>query len=161
MKREFNLNGAIEEFDINTQEDGNLSISCDGKKYLFELIHRGKNELVIKSKDKLHRVFYGSTNKEDFVSVDGRDAIFENKGQKRSKVASDLSRGYSSPMPGKILKVFVSKNEKVKKGQVLLILEAMKMETALHAPRDGTVQEVLVHAGSPIDAKDLLVVLQA
>jgi len=54
----------------------------------------------------------------------------------------------------------VQPGQKIKAGDVLLSIEAMKMETALHAPRDGTVQEVLVHAGSPIDAKDLLVVLQ-
>ena len=52
-----------------------------------------------------------------------------------------------------------SAGQPIKAGDVLLTIEAMKMETALHAPRDGTVQEVLVHAGSPIDAKDLLVVL--
>ena len=151
MKREYNLNGVIEEFDIKTQEGGNLSISCDGKDYLFELIHRGKNELVIKSKDKLHRVFYGSSVKEDFVSVDGRDAIFENKGQKRSKVASDLSRGYSSPMPGKILKVFISKNEKVKKGQVLLIMEAMKMEHSIIALNDGIIKKVCFKDGDYVE----------
>ena len=44
---------------------------------------------------------------------------------------------------------------------MLLTIEAMKMETALHAPRDGTVKEILVHAASPIDAKDLLVVLES
>ena len=44
---------------------------------------------------------------------------------------------------------------------MLLTIEAMKMETALHARRDGTVEEVLVHAGAQIDAKDLLVVLES
>jgi Pyruvate carboxylase len=63
-------------------------------------------------------------------------------------------------MPGLVATVAVQPGQKIKAGDVLLSIEAMKMETALHAPRDGTVQEVLVHAGSPIDAKDLLVVLQ-
>ncbi len=47
----------------------------------------------------------------------------------------------------------------MKAGDVLLTIEAMKMETALHAPRDGTIAEVLVTPGAQIDAKDLLVVL--
>ena len=47
----------------------------------------------------------------------------------------------------------------VKAGDVLLTIEAMKMETALHAARDGTVSEVLVTPGAQIDAKDLLVVM--
>ncbi|TIM59293.1 MAG: hypothetical protein E5Y52_31825, partial [Mesorhizobium sp.] len=45
----------------------------------------------------------------------------------------------------------------VKAGDVLLSIEAMKMETALHAERDGVVAEVLVKAGDQIDAKDLLI----
>jgi pyruvate carboxylase len=60
---------------------------------------------------------------------------------------------------GSISTVAVRAGQPVKAGDVLLTIEAMKMETALHAPRDGVVKEVLVHAASPIDAKDLLVVL--
>ncbi|MBY5731151.1 hypothetical protein HFO26_12765, partial [Rhizobium leguminosarum] len=46
----------------------------------------------------------------------------------------------------------------VNAGDVLVSIEAMKMETALHAEKDGTISEVLVRAGDQIDAKDLLVV---
>jgi len=51
--------------------------------------------------------------------------------------------------------------QQVKAGDALLSIEAMKMETAIRAERDGTVSEVLVSAGSQIDAKDLLVVFAA
>ena len=54
----------------------------------------------------------------------------------------------------------VAAGQTVKAGDVLLSIEAMKMETALHAERDGTVAEVLVKAGDQIDAKDLLVVFE-
>jgi pyruvate carboxylase len=50
--------------------------------------------------------------------------------------------------------------QSIKAGDVLLSIEAMKMETALHAERDGKIAEVLVKAGSQIDAKDLLIVLE-
>jgi pyruvate carboxylase len=62
-------------------------------------------------------------------------------------------------MPGSVSSVAVKAGAKVKAGDVLLTLEAMKMETVLHAPRDGDVKEVLVTPGAQIDAKDLLVVL--
>ena len=61
-------------------------------------------------------------------------------------------------MPGVVSTLAVSPGQAVKAGDVLLSIEAMKMETALHAERDGTIAEVLVSAGDQIDAKDLLVV---
>ena len=63
-----------------------------------------------------------------------------------------------APMPGVISTVAVKAGQTVSAGDVLLSIEAMKMETALHAERDGTIGEVLVSPGSQIDAKDLLVV---
>ena len=61
-------------------------------------------------------------------------------------------------MPGVISTVAVSAGQQVKAGDVLLSIEAMKMETALHADRDGTIAELLVRTGDQIDAKDLLIV---
>ena len=62
-------------------------------------------------------------------------------------------------MPGVGLDASRSRpGQAVKAGDVLLTIEAMKMETALHAERDGTIAEVLVTPASQIDAKDLLVV---
>jgi pyruvate carboxylase len=64
----------------------------------------------------------------------------------------------AAPMPGVVSTLAVKAGQTVKAGDVLLSIEAMKMETALHAERDGTIAEVLVAAGNQIDAKDLLVV---
>ena len=63
-----------------------------------------------------------------------------------------------APMPGVISTIGVAAGQEVKAGDVLVSIEAMKMETAIHAERDGTIAEVLVKAGDQIDAKDLLVV---
>ncbi|ODT16547.1 MAG: hypothetical protein ABS57_10285 [Mesorhizobium sp. SCN 65-12] len=60
-------------------------------------------------------------------------------------------------MPGVVSALAVSAGQAVKAGDVLLSIEAMKMETALHAERDGVIAEVLVKAGDQIDAKDLLI----
>jgi pyruvate carboxylase len=61
-------------------------------------------------------------------------------------------------MPGVVSTVAVAAGQSIKAGDVLLSIEAMKMETALHAEKDGTVAEVLVRTGDQIDAKDLLIV---
>lgn len=64
-----------------------------------------------------------------------------------------------SPMPGNILNVNVKVGDAVKKGQVLLILEAMKMENEIMAPRDGSVAQVVVSKGAVVDTGAALVVL--
>ena len=62
-------------------------------------------------------------------------------------------------MPGNILKVNVSAGKAVKEGEVLVILEAMKMENEIMAPKAGTVAQVLVQKGSTVNTDDVLVVL--
>lgn len=63
-------------------------------------------------------------------------------------------------MPGVVTSLLVSPGRKVAAGELLLTLEAMKMETTIGAPRDGTVAQVFVAAGQTVDAKDLLLVLE-
>lgn len=62
----------------------------------------------------------------------------------------------NAPMPGKILSVKASAGQAVKKGDVLLILEAMKMENEVVAPQDGTVASINVAAGDSVEAGAVL-----
>lgn len=65
----------------------------------------------------------------------------------------------TAPMPGKILAVKASVGQAVKKGDVVLILEAMKMENEVVAPEDGTVASVNVAVGAAVEAGDTLATL--
>ena len=65
----------------------------------------------------------------------------------------------SAPMPGNILKVNVQNGQAVKEGDVLCVLEAMKMENDIMAPKSGTVTQVLVSKGSTVDTGAPLVVI--
>lgn len=65
----------------------------------------------------------------------------------------------TSPMPGNILRVNVAVGDKVSEGQVLVILEAMKMENEIMAPCAGTVTQVLTSRGSTVDTDAPLVVI--
>lgn len=79
-----------------------------------------------------------------------------------SKPAASGSKGsvvVSAPMPGKILAVKTEVGKDVKKGDVLLVLEAMKMENEIVAPEDGTVASVDVSVGSSVESGDTLATL--
>ena len=65
----------------------------------------------------------------------------------------------TAPMPGNILKVNVNVGDAVKEGQVLVVLEAMKMENEIMAPKNGTVTQVVVSKGSTVDTGAALVVI--
>ena len=65
----------------------------------------------------------------------------------------------NSPMPGTILRVEVAQGAAVKEGQLLVVLEAMKMENEILAPKDGTVAQVVVSKGSHVETGSPLIIL--
>jgi len=113
-------------------------------------------------------VAIGEVDEEGFVKV-----FFELNGQPRpvrieNKAASASVESHPkaeegnpnqvpAPMPGVVASVAVQDGQKVVSGDLLLTIEAMKMETAIYADQDGTVKRLAVQPGTQVDAKDLLV----
>ena len=62
-------------------------------------------------------------------------------------------------MPGKVIELRVAEGDTVRAGQVLLIMEAMKMEHTVSAPQDGTIAQIMITAGDQVDADALLIVV--
>jgi pyruvate carboxylase len=111
------------------------------------------------------------------VREDGtRNIYFELNGEPRSTTIKDLSvesdeashvkadpddpKEIGAPMPGKIFKVMVSEGDEVAEGDVLLVTEAMKMETNVKANKSGVIKELVFGEGDQIDQGDLLVVIE-
>jgi len=111
----------------------------------------------------------------DGLEDGSRTVFFELNGQPRSVKVPDRSHvalkpprrkadptnqnHVAAPMPGTVVTVPVAQGGRVTRGDVLVTIEAMKMETTVRADHDGTVAEVATHAGEKVDSKDLLVVL--
>jgi pyruvate carboxylase len=76
------------------------------------------------------------------------------------KIEAGNAKHVGAPMPGIISTVAVHVGQHLARGDVLLTLEAMKMETTVRAEREGVIQEVLARAGLQVEAKDLLVVYE-
>ena len=124
----------------------------------------------------------GKTLIVSFVAVsethdDGtRTVFFELNGQPRSvrvrdqaqiarrpqqrKAEPGNARHVAAPMPGKVVTVAVKPGQRVRRGDTLVTLEAMKMEAAVRAELDATVSEILVQPGAQVDAKDLIVLFE-
>jgi pyruvate carboxylase len=80
--------------------------------------------------------------------------------QARAKAEAGNTNHIGAPMPGVVASVAATVGSQVKEGDLLLTIEAMKMETGIHAERDATIKAVHVSPGAQIDAKDLLVELE-
>jgi len=108
--------------------------------------------------DGMVEVFFELNGQPRMIMVVDRAAVPKVAGRRKAEEGNEFH--VAAPMPGTISSLAVLAGQVVKAGDVLLTIEAMKMETAIHAPRAGVVQEILVSPGSSIDAKDLLVILE-
>jgi pyruvate carboxylase len=101
------------------------------------------------------KVFFELNGQPRVIKVPNRAVKAKTASRPKAKDGNLLHVG--APMPGVVASLAVTAGQKVAAGDMLLTIEAMKMETGIHAERDGVVKAVHVHAGAQIDAKDLLI----
>lgn len=104
-----------------------------------------------------HRVAAAKTAKGVWVSYRGRSYFVQSGAATAGAVQGDDQ--IVAPMTGKIIEISVEEGSQVKSGQVVVTMEAMKMEYRIESPRDGNVEKVLVDAEQLIDQGTLLVQL--
>ncbi|MBP6514442.1 MAG: biotin/lipoyl-binding protein, partial [Steroidobacteraceae bacterium] len=107
--------------------------------------------------DGTRTVFYELNGQPRSVRVPDRSKVAARPAARKAEHANPAHVG--APMPGTVATVAVVAGQAVERGDVLVTLEAMKMEAAVRAEKAGKVVEVLVRPGQPVDGKDLLVVL--
>lgn len=159
--------------------------TIDGKEFTVEILddkHIRINDKILDvdfesvSGQPVYSLIIGGKSYEAYVSPDeekwevllrGRlyQAEVEDEREKRLRSAGGggLVEGgeyhLKSPMPGLIVTIPVNEGQEVKKGQVLLILESMKMQNELKAPRDGTVSRIKIKPGESVEQKQTLLSL--
>ncbi|KIC43244.1 pyruvate carboxylase [Ruegeria sp. ANG-R] len=104
------------------------------------------------------RVFFELNGQPRVVRVPNR--LVKATTAQRPKAEIGNANHIGAPMPGVVATIAVSAGQEIKEGDLLLTIEAMKMETGIHAERDAVVKAVHVQPGGQIDAKDLLVELE-
>jgi pyruvate carboxylase len=107
------------------------------------------------SEDGEVKVFFELNGQPRVIRVPNR--LVKSTTAARPKAEAGNPAHIGAPMPGVVASVGVSAGQKVSEGDLLLTIEAMKMETGIHAERDAVIKAVHVQPGTQIDAKDLLV----
>lgn len=103
-------------------------------------------------------------NGQTWYHIDGQTYCYEPLGQRRKQGSSEenASPGVClAPMPGKIIKLAAKKNQQVKKGDLLVAMEAMKMEYSLESDIDGVVTEVNCSEGDQVQLQQTLIIVKA
>ena len=158
------------EFRIEIGERHNglpLSVNC--KPYHTELKRVDSDNLFsLITDNRSYQLFFDEAENGYWVSVDGHKFFVELEDEKahiiRGLIKSDEKpqelTEIKAPMPGLIIKLFAKENQLVKKGDGLVIIEAMKMENEIRANSDGAVMEVLVNEGDSVDKGTVLILMK-
>ena len=148
MKRELLINNNKEVIDYQAQPNGDVKITVDGQVFHFSDLGQSGEMAWLKSKGS----FKTAWGFKDDLAIEGIDyKVIDLKTSKRVKGSGSDEGGMLSPMPGKVLKVLIKAGDSVKKGDSLIVMEAMKMEHTIKASEDGVIDQVLCEQGSLVD----------
>jgi biotin carboxyl carrier protein len=147
MEKTFTLNGQEIKVQDFKQTSESVSFVFNGKPYYYMLIAKDGAELVLDNGGRF-KAAVSSPNKEGdtMVMANGREAV-GSQASKKMKKGGVVAGNLTSPMPGKIFKISKAPGSEVKKGEVILILEAMKMEHSIRSDKDGKVKKIFFQVG--------------
>lgn len=132
----------------------------DDRRIPYRVVRRSGDLVAIETGGELHAVRVARDGYRVFVKSGPR--AFEIRREsipasaRRGRGAADPGTGLTAPMPGRIRKTLVARGDSVARGQVVLVLEAMKMEHAIRAPRDGIVARLDHVEGDLVEAGTVL-----
>ncbi len=129
----------------------------DGETFPFRGSPDGAAGDSLEVSGRRHRVRVVRQGERAFVWCDGD--VFEFCRPRPSERHGAERGDLRAPMPGRVRKIFVSEGESVTRGQLLLLLEAMKMEHGIRSPSDGAIRRILHREGDLVDAGAALVEL--
>ncbi|MEJ2478418.1 MAG: biotin/lipoyl-binding protein [Desulfobacterales bacterium] len=139
------INGKPFDGDLSRIDQRKFHLIRNGRSYRIEILERKDKQFTVRVN--------GSVVETDLK--DKMDILLEKLGM--DHLAEDAVNDINAPMPGLILDVHVTAGDEIKKGDPVLILEAMKMENVIKASGDGTVKEVTIKKGDSVEKNQVLV----
>jgi len=138
----------LSEYKIISIENNTIILQKNNKKYICRFLYKDNNTGI--SYIKINGILKKVTLFKEIEKL--LSQIIQNYSNSSEDDITELN----APMPGTILEIKVSKGDKVKKDDSLLILEAMKMENVLTSPKDGVISEVIVKINETVDKGTVL-----
>jgi biotin carboxyl carrier protein len=169
MALEINIDNQSVTVELVGQNAKNYQVSIDDKVYDVDLVmvEKGVYSILYKNKSFNVEMVPGKEPKTYHINtlynsyeVGILDAEAKYLKSRKNEDLGDGSSVISSPMPGKIVKVLVKKGDKVKAGDTVIIVSAMKMESEHKVKKDRTIKEVKVKEGDIIDGNQPLVIVE-
>ena len=155
---------------LRTSGDGNsVLVRIGGNEHSLRLLKSGTNEFEFILDNTFHHAkILQSGSSEVRLMVDGQPVTVR-KHSKLTEVLEKASalgaagggdRNLSSQIPGRVVSISVKAGEEVKKGDVVVVLESMKMQVAVKAHKDGTIKEIKVKQGASVARNDVMAVIE-
>ena len=168
MALEVNIDGKSANVELLHKEKNRHRISIDGNIYDVDLVmvEKGVYSIIYKNKSYNVELIQGKTPKTYTINtlynsydIDILDAEAKYLNSRKQDDLEDDS-AISSPMPGKVVKVLVKVGDKVKAGDTVIIISAMKMESEYKVKKDRLIKDVLVKEGDTIDGNQPLIIIE-
>ncbi len=123
-------------------------------------IHSNASLFIFEDQNQHYKAIITEGKNELYVSINGRNFVFIKYANESKSINMNLNiHEILAPLPGTLSKLNVKKDQTVKQGEVLLIIESMKMENQILCPRDAIIEEIFVKEGQKIETNQLLIKL--
>lgn len=154
---------------LRTTENNSILVRIGGKEHTLRLLKSGTNEFEFILDNTFHHAkIMQSGSAEVKLVVDGQPLTVK-KHSKLTEVLEKASamggvgggdRNLTSQIPGRVVNISAKAGTEVKKGDVIVVLESMKMQVAVKAHKDGSLKEIKVKQGASVARNDVLAVIE-
>ncbi|MEZ5199050.1 MAG: acetyl-CoA carboxylase biotin carboxylase subunit [Bacteroidales bacterium] len=144
---EFKIGDVLYRAILRSMEMGILEVAIDGHLMLFHISNSKKGQGYVGYNGHIYHV-----KRRDILIQEDVFGALDTSGKDHGEIVS--------PMPGKVIKINVKEGQEVNKGDVLMVVEAMKMENNITSPKDGSIEKVNVKVGEMVDGSKELVSLK-
>ena len=154
---------------VGTAENGSVIVEIGGKQHVLRLLKSGTNEFEFILDHTFHHAkIIQSSSAEVRLLIDGIPLTLK-KHSKLTEVLEKASgaagavggdRNLASQIPGRVVSINAKPGSEVKKGDVIVVLESMKMQVAVKAHKDGTLKEIKVKQGASVARNDILAIIE-